>query len=84
MARATLIVLDSVGCGSAADAHLYGDEGADTLGHIAQACAEGRADRDGLRSGPLHIPNLARLGLAHVFVFAIILARAEGFAARIK
>lgn len=65
MARAILIVLDSVGCGGAEDAATYGDEGSDTLGHIAQACAEGRGDREGLRSGPLHIPNLARLGLSH-------------------
>ncbi|MGX1788007.1 phosphopentomutase [Bosea sp. NPDC055332] len=65
MARAILIVLDSVGCGGAGDAAAYGDEGSDTLGHIAQACAEGRGDREGLRSGPLHIPNLARLGLSH-------------------
>jgi phosphopentomutase len=65
MARAILIVLDSVGCGGAEDAAAYGDEGSDTLGHIAEACAEGRGDRDGLRSGPLHIPNLARLGLSH-------------------
>lgn len=65
MARAILIVLDSVGCGGAADAAAYGDAGADTLGHIAQACAEGRGDREGLRSGPLHLPNLARLGLSH-------------------
>lgn len=65
MARAILIVLDSVGCGGAEDAAAYGDEGSDTLGHIAAACAEGRGDRDGLRSGPLHLPNLARLGLSH-------------------
>jgi phosphopentomutase len=65
VARAILFVLDSVGCGGAEDATAYGDAGADTLGHIAQACAEGRGDRDGLRSGPLRLPNLARLGLAH-------------------
>jgi phosphopentomutase len=65
MARAILIVLDSVGCGGAEDAHLYGDAGADTLGHIALACAEGRGDREGLRAGPLQLPNLVRLGLAH-------------------
>jgi len=65
MARAILIVLDSVGCGGAEDAVAYGDKGADTLGHIAEACAEGRGDREGLRSGPLDIPNLARLGLSH-------------------
>ncbi len=65
MTRAILIVLDSVGCGGAEDAAAYGDEGADTLGHIAAACAEGRGDRAGLRSGPLALPNLARLGLSH-------------------
>lgn len=65
MARALLIVLDSVGCGGATDAVAYGDAGSDTLGHIAEACAEGRGDREGLRSGPLNLPNLARLGLAH-------------------
>jgi phosphopentomutase len=61
--RALLIVLDSVGIGGAPDAASYGDAGADTLGHIAQACAEGRGDRDGLRRGPLRLPNLAGLGL---------------------
>ncbi|MDX3810463.1 MAG: phosphopentomutase, partial [Bosea sp. (in: a-proteobacteria)] len=65
MARALLIVLDSVGCGAAEDAGAYGDEGSDTLGHIAEACAEGRGDRQGLRSGPLQLPNLVRLGLSH-------------------
>ena len=63
--RAILIVLDSVGCGGAADAKAYGDEGADTLGHIAEACADGRGDRDGLRRGPLKLPRLAALGLGH-------------------
>lgn len=67
MARAILIVLDSVGCGGAQDAHVYGDTGADTLGHIAQACFEGRGDRAGLRHGPLALPNLVRLGLAHAY-----------------
>lgn len=65
MARAILIVLDSVGCGGAEDAEAYGDAGSDTLGHIAEACAQGRGDREGLRSGPLRLPNLVRLGLAH-------------------
>ena len=65
MTRAVLIVLDSVGCGGANDAAAYGDEGADTLGHIARACAEGRGDREGVRSGLLHLPHLAALGLAH-------------------
>ena len=63
MARALVIVLDSVGIGGAEDAAAYGDEGADTVGHIAQACATGAGDRAGLRHGPLMLPNLAALGL---------------------
>ncbi|MGU3325681.1 phosphopentomutase [Methylobacterium mesophilicum] len=63
MARALLIVLDSVGIGGAPDAAAYGDEGSDTLGHIAEACAAGRGDRTGLRAGPLRLPHLAGLGL---------------------
>ena len=43
----------------------YGDEGADTLGHIAEACALGRGNRDGLRRGPLSLPSLDALGLGH-------------------
>jgi phosphopentomutase len=64
MARAYIIVLDSVGCGGAEDGAAYGDAGADTLGHIAAACARGEGDRAGLRSGPLVLPNLAALGLS--------------------
>jgi phosphopentomutase len=60
--RALILVLDSVGIGSAPDAQLYGDEGADTIGHIAQACARGAADNAG-RAGPLALPNLTKLGL---------------------
>ncbi|WP_374393152.1 phosphopentomutase [Tabrizicola sp.] len=61
MTRAFLIVMDSVGCGGAPDAAAFGDEGSNTLGHIAQACAEGRAEVG--RSGLLKMPNLDRLGL---------------------
>ena len=61
MTRAFLIVMDSVGCGGGPDAAAFGDEGSNTLGHIAQACAEGRADVG--RTGLLKMPNLDRLGL---------------------
>ncbi|WP_223789539.1 phosphopentomutase [Marinicella meishanensis] len=64
MNRALILVLDSLGIGASADAPAYGDDGANTLGHIAQACAQGQADVAGGRSGPLRIPNLNRLGLA--------------------
>ena len=66
MRRAFLVVMDSVGIGGATDADQFfngevPDTGANTVAHIAQACAEGRAE-DG-RSGPLHLPNLDALGL---------------------
>ncbi len=54
--RAIVLVLDSLGIGSTEDAARFGDDGADTLGHIAQACAA--APR-----GPLQLPNLSALGL---------------------
>lgn len=63
MARVFLAVLDSFGIGEAADADRFGDVGSDTLGHIAQACAAGKADIEGGRSGPLKVPNMDRLGL---------------------
>jgi phosphopentomutase len=66
MGRAFLVVMDSVGIGGAPDAHTFfngavPDTGANTLGHIAQACAQGRAEEG--RSGHLHMPHLAGLGL---------------------
>ena len=66
MARVFLAVMDSVGIGGAPDADRFfngdvPDTGANTVAHIAQACAEGRAE--GGRSGPLHLPNLDALGL---------------------
>ncbi|WP_425080330.1 phosphopentomutase [Ruegeria arenilitoris] len=66
MTRAFLVVMDSVGIGGAPDADRFfngetPDTGANTLAHIAQACADGRAE-DG-RTGPLHLPNLDALGL---------------------
>lgn len=59
--RAILLVLDSFGVGASADAELFGDVGANTLGHIAEHCAAGRCEQG--RSGPLHLPELQRLGL---------------------
>jgi len=63
MPRAILCILDSVGIGGAPDSVKYGDEGSNTLGHIAEWAADGRADREGLRTGPLLIPNLDAMGL---------------------
>lgn len=63
MKRTIIMMLDSFGVGASADAASFGDVGSDTFGHIAKACAEGKADIG--REGPLKLPNLARLGLAH-------------------
>jgi phosphopentomutase len=70
MPRVCLIVLDSVGIGGAPDAAAFGDAGADTVGHIAEACAAGRGDRAGLRAGPLHLPHLDALGLGAAHLLA--------------
>lgn len=66
MARAIVGVLDSFGVGAADDAAAFGDEGANTFGHIVEACAAGKADAAGLRAGPLDIPNLMALGLGRL------------------
>lgn len=70
MARAFLFVLDSFGIGGADDAAAFGDAGADTFGHIAAACASGKGDRAGLRSGSLNMPNLVGLGLGEAALVA--------------
>lgn len=70
MARAFLFVLDSFGIGGAPDAHAYGDLGANTFGHIAAACHASQGDKDGLRAGPLLLPNLAMLGLGQAALLA--------------
>ncbi|MGH9574667.1 MAG: phosphopentomutase [Candidatus Acidiferrales bacterium] len=51
--RVIWIVLDSVGIGELPDAAQYGDDGRDTIGHIA-------------RSRPLRLPNLVAMGLANI------------------
>jgi phosphopentomutase len=63
MTRAFIILLDSFGIGYSADAVKYGDAGADTLRHVAEYCAAGKADKANVRQGPLQLPNLTRLGL---------------------
>ncbi|WP_083840552.1 phosphopentomutase [Salipiger aestuarii] len=71
--RAFLVVMDSVGIGGAPDAARFfndglPDTGANTLLHIAQACADGRAEEG--RTGPLKLPVLDRLGLGHAGALA--------------
>ena len=55
MPRAFVLVMDSLGIGASADAATFGDAGANTLGHIAEARAAAGA--------MLSLPHLARLGL---------------------
>jgi phosphopentomutase len=55
MPRASVIVMDACGVGALPDASSYeGDEGANTLGHLAA------------RVGGLDLPNLGRLGLGSI------------------
>ncbi|MCV3270546.1 phosphopentomutase [Roseobacter sinensis] len=73
MARAFLVVMDSVGIGGAPDALLYHnghvpDEGANTVAHIARACAQGQAQEG--RVGPLRLPTLDALGLGRAVQLA--------------
>ena len=68
MARAFVVVMDSVGCGGAPDAADFGDAGSNTLGHIAMACAAGLADKG--RKGPLKMPHLDALGLGAALTLA--------------
>jgi len=54
MKRAILIILDSVGIGAAPDAADYGDAGANTLVHTAEA------------AGGLNLPCLQKMGLGNI------------------
>jgi len=56
--RVILVVLDGVGAGAAPDAAAFGDEGAHTLAHVAEAV------------GGLRVPNLEALGLGHLGTLA--------------
>jgi phosphopentomutase len=80
MARAFIFVLDSFGIGHAPDAGRFGDEGADTFGHIEAECAARRADRAGLREGPLHLPHMTALGLGAAAALAAGRLKAAGTA----
>ncbi len=52
--KVVLIVLDGIGIGALPDARMYGDEGANTLRHTAEAV------------GVLHLPRMQKLGLGNV------------------
>lgn len=57
--RALLLVLDSVGCGGAPDAAAYGDEGANTLGHLYATLPD------------WHLPTLESLGLRQLLPLSV-------------
>ena len=50
-------MLDSFGLGATADADKYGGKGRTAI------VFQGKAGKAGVRNGPLHLPNLTRLGL---------------------
>lgn len=52
--RIFLVVMDSVGCGTAPLSHLYGDDGANTIAHISEA------------TGGISLPTLESLGYGHL------------------
>ena len=52
--RAIVVVLDACGCGALPDAAEYGDEGTNTLAHVAEAV------------GGFDLPTLQELGLGNI------------------
>jgi len=66
MKRVFLMILDSFGIGSSADADKFNDVGADTFGHIAEKCFLNQANIG--RKGSLYIPNLVKLGIVKSYL----------------
>ena len=52
--RVSIIVLDSVGIGALPDAKEFGDEGSNTIAHIAES------------TGGMNVPNMEKLGLGNL------------------
>ena len=55
--RCLILLLDGAGAGAMPDADEFGDAGANTLGHVAEACG-------------LRLPNLGALGLGNILPLA--------------
>jgi phosphopentomutase len=55
--RIVILVADGFGVGEAPDARLYGDEGSNTLAHVASSV------------GGIKLPNLEKLGLGNLGTF---------------
>jgi phosphopentomutase len=64
-ARAIVIVMDACGVGALPDAASYGDEGTNTLAHVAEAV------------GGLHLPTLQRVGLGSILALDGVPASAD-------
>src|SRR5450631_2651109 len=63
--RAIVLVIDACGVGALPDAALYGDEGTNTLAHVAEAV------------GSLHLPALGALGLGSIIPVAGVAPAAD-------
>ncbi|HTU77128.1 MAG TPA: phosphopentomutase [Solirubrobacteraceae bacterium] len=63
--RAFVLVIDACGVGATADAAAYGDEGTNTLGHLARAL------------GGLRLPTLQALGLGSILALAGVAPSAD-------
>ena len=50
--RIFVIVMDSFGAGHAKDGAAYGDDGADTMGHIAEKHEDPKSDQTGTCKSP--------------------------------
>ncbi len=68
ISRVVLVVLDGLGVGALPDAKEYGDDGSNTLSHVAET------------AGGLRVPNLEHLGLGNIGRFAGVkeMAQPEG------
>lgn len=53
MNRVFLLIIDGLGIGAQEDAHLYGDEGANTLGHVCETAG-------------CNLPNFEKLGIGNI------------------
>lgn len=58
MGKIVLMITDSLGVGALPDASQYGDQGADTFGHIEEEMAKAGT--------PIQIPNLRKLGWGNI------------------
>jgi phosphopentomutase len=68
MGNCYLIIVDGLGVGAQEDAHLYGDEGSNTLGNVSKATG-------------VDLPNLAKLGIGNIIPLTSIPVESNPIAA---